>query len=75
MQASVGGTRGMQKPLYRSSIRNNAYQKCLHQLEQSLFLHFCFMIRSTMFRPYTKIEHGVNPVNSTLDRVSGVKGI
>lgn len=75
MQASVGGTRGMQKPLYRSSIRNNAYQKCFHQLEQSLFLHFCFMIRSTMFRPYTKIEHGVNPVNSTLDRVSGVKGI
>lgn len=37
MQASVGGTRGMQKPLYRSSIRNNAYQKCLHQLEQSIF--------------------------------------
>lgn len=25
-----------------------------------------------MFRPYTKIEHGVNPVNSTLDCVSGV---
>lgn len=70
MQASVGGTRGMQKLLYRSSIRNNAYQKCVHQLE-----HFCFMIRSTMFRPYTKIEHGVNPVNSTLDCVSGVKGI